>query len=310
MPHPRRDFLAASLGAAAATAANKLPDAGPRFLVAALTMIDKRGQFDEGLQRDYLAHLQKGGADGALILGTTGEFPSFSIRERKQVLESSIKHKGKLEIMAHVGTSNLPETLELIEHAAKAGAGSALVLPPYYFKNPTIDGLAAFYEPVLRGARVPVLLYNIPQLSGAAITPELITRLSTFENLAGMKDSFSKIPEMTEFIRRFPKMRVLTGVPGNMAANLAAGGAGAITGNGSVLLGETSAVFAAHAKGGDVAGAQRRFDEAARAFRGYAGVPAMKFALSLKGLRESGYRPPLLSLTEAQKSSLRAQLGH
>jgi 4-hydroxy-tetrahydrodipicolinate synthase len=306
----RRQFLSAAVMAAGvAGAANRRPEAGPRFLVAALTMLDARGQFDDGMNKDYLAYLARGGADGALILGTTGEFSSFSVRERKQILESAIKHKGKLEIMCQVATPNLPETLELLDHAAKAGAGSALVLPPFYFKNPAVDGLAAFYEPILRAAKIPVLLYNIPQLSGVPITAELLEKLSGFENLYGTKDSFSKISDMNEFIRRFPKLKILTGVGGNIAANLNEGGAGAITGNGSLFLKETAAIFEAHRKGGDSAGAQARFDEAAKALSGYAGVPAMKYALSLRGLKESACRAPFVGLNAVQKRELAARLG-
>jgi 4-hydroxy-tetrahydrodipicolinate synthase len=277
-------------------------------MVAALTMLDSSGRFDDSLNRDYLRYLDKGGANGVLVLGTTGEFASFSVRERKQILESSIKHKGRLDIMAMITTSNLPETLELLEHAAHAGAGSVLVLPPFYFKNPTVEGLTAFFEPVLKASRLPVYLYNIPQLSGAAITHELVDRLAAIPLLRGIKDSFSKTPEMLATMRKFPKLDFLTGVTGNIAANLTNGGGGTITGGGSYFLGETLAIFEAHRKGGDAAAAQQRYDTASRALSGYAGVPVQKFALTLKGLRESGCRPPFTPLTTQQKAELASRL--
>jgi 4-hydroxy-tetrahydrodipicolinate synthase len=310
MPATRREFLGTAAAALATPAgAATLPAGEQRFLIAALTMLDGKGQFDPSLQRDYLRFLEKGGAEGALILGTTGEFASFSVKERKAILESSVKHKGGLEIMAQVTTPNLPETLDLLDHAASAGAGSALVLPPFYYKNLSTDSIVAFYEPVLRAARLPVLLYNIPQLSGVPITAELLDRLSSHDRLAGVKDSFSKAEDMTAMIRKFPKLRMLTGVTGNIATNLKEGGAGVITGNGSIFLKETLAIFAAHRSGGDAAAAQSRFNEAAKAVTGYAGVPAMKYALSLRGLRESGYRPPFLPLTAEQKRALAARLS-
>jgi 4-hydroxy-tetrahydrodipicolinate synthase len=306
MPATRREFLGTITASAAAAT---LPAGEQRFLIAALTMLDARGQFDASLQRDYLRFLEKGGAEGALILGTTGEFASFSVKERKAILESSLKHKGKLEIMAQVTTPNLPETLDLLDHAASAGAGSALVLPPFYYKNLATDSLVAFYEPVLKAARIPVLLYNIPQLSGVAITAELLDRLSSHSRLAGVKDSWSKAGDMTAMIRKFPKLRMLTGVPGNISTNLKEGGAGVITGNGSIFLKETAAIFAAHRAHGDAEAAQDKLNDAAKAIAGYAGVPAMKYALSLRGLRESGYRPPFLPLSEEQRRALKAKLG-
>jgi 4-hydroxy-tetrahydrodipicolinate synthase len=300
-------FLPASLAGAASS---KLPEAAhPQFIIAALTMLNASGKLDGGLNRDYLAYLAAGGADGVLVMGTTGEFASFSIKERKQALESTLQHKGKLSVMCQIGASNLPETLDLLEHAHGAGADSVLVLPPYYFKNVPIDGVAAFFEPVLKAAKLPVLVYNIPQLSGVPITAELLKRLSGYERLFGMKDSFSKVQPMVEFLRGFPKLRLLTGVHGNIAANLKNNGAGALTGNGSIFLKETRAVFEARRSGADIDAAQAKLDSASTALSGYAGVPAMKFALSKRGLGESGVRPPFVPLTAAQRSDLAARLG-
>lgn len=304
----RRIFLAATSATAASTV--KSPAAsGPQFFVAMLSMMNASGKLDDALNKDYLAYLTAGGADGALVMGTTGEFASFSIQERKQALESTLKHKGRLRIMCQVGTSNLPETLQLLDHATGAGADSILVLPPYYYKNPSVDGLRAFYEPVLRAARRPVLLYNIPQLSGAPITAELLQRLSSFESLYGMKDSFSKRDAMLAFIRGFPSLKIMTGVPGNIEANLAGNGAGALTGNGSVWLKETKALFEAHRAGGDVHAAQQRLDAAGDVLSGYDGIPAMKYVLGKRGLKESPVRPPFTPLSEAKRGELAGKLG-
>ncbi len=290
--------------AAWAAGSKVTPPSGPQFIIAALTMLDRQGRFDDSLNKDYLAFLAEGGADGVLVLGTTGEFSSFSVRERKQILESGLRHKGRLSVMCQVGTPNLPETLELLAHAASAGAGSALVLPPFYYKNPSLDGLVAFYEPILEAAKIPVYLYNIPQLSGVPIPAELLARLARYEKLAGIKDSYSKADAMRAFLREFPKLKILTGVPANMAVNLREGGAGAITGNGSVLLRESVAIFAAHRNAGDVEAAQQRFNEAAAGLAGYTGIPEMKYALGRMGLRESPCRPPFAALSSAKKGEI------
>ncbi len=303
----RRGFLES--GAAWAASARIGQSDGPQFFVAAVTTLDRNQRFDDAMNKDYLAHVAAGGADGALALGTTGEFSSFSVKERKQILESFLRHKGKLAIMCQVGTPNLAETLELLDHAASAGAGSALVLPPFYYKNPSVEGVAAYYEPILKAARLPVLLYNIPQLSGVPINPELLRRLSSFDRLYGMKDSFNKADVLVSNIRAFPKLKFLTGVPQNIVADLEAGGAGALTGNGSVLLHQTRAVFDAWSKAGDSKAAQQRLNEAGAVFSGYDGIPATKYALSLMGLRESTVRPPFVSLSDAQKKELAAKFA-
>jgi 4-hydroxy-tetrahydrodipicolinate synthase len=302
----RRGFI--ETGAAWAAASKIGPGSGPQFIVAAATMLDRNGRFDDSMNKDYLAHIAEGGADGALALGTTGEFASFSVKERKQILESFLRHKGKLSILCQVTTPNLPETLELLEHAATVHADFALALPPFYYKNPSIDGLVAFYEPILKAARIPVLLYNIPQNSGVPITAELLRRLSKYERLYGMKDSFSKAEPLVAFIRDFPKLKFLTGVPQNVVTDLEAGGGGALTGNGSVFLRETRAVFDAWSKGGDTKAAQQRLNEAGAVLGGYEGIPAIKFALSLQGIGESAVRPPFTELSAEKKKELAERL--
>ena len=305
----RRVFLSTTTAALASAASSRLPTAsGPLFIVASLTMQDARGKFDDALQKDYLAYLAAGGADGVLIMGTTGEFSSFSAAERKQVLESSMRHRGKLAVMCHVGACNLPDTLDLMEHATHTGVDSILVVPPYYYKNPSVDGLAAFFEPILRAARLPVLLYNIPQNSGAPITPELLRRLSSFEHLYGMKDSFSNQDAMLAFIRDFPNLKIMTGVPGNIAANLQHHGAGGLTGNGSVFVKQTTAIFTAWRTGGDVLAAQKTFDHAAAAISGYGSIPDMKAAMTKFGLKLSGVRPPYVPMPEEKRRDLLARL--
>lgn len=306
----RRTFLSTATAAAASAASSRLPTAsGPQFIVAMLTMLDARGKLDDSMNKDYLAYLAAGGADGALVMGTTGEFASFSIQERKQALESTLKHRGRLGVVCQVGAGNVPETLELADHATRAGADSLLVVPPYYYKNPSVEGLAAFFEPVLRAARLPVLLYNIPQLSGAPITPELLRRLSPFERLYGMKDSFSKQDALLAFLHDFPKLKILTGVPANIEANLKNNGAGGLTGNGSIFLKQTAAILEAHRTGGDVHAAQQRLDESAKILSGYDGMPAMKFALSQLGLKESAVRPPLVPFPQDKRKEMAERLA-
>lgn len=276
----------------------------PKLFPAALTMLDKNRRFDPAMNRDYLEFLQRGGADGVLVLGTTGEFASFSVAERKLILGSFLRDAGSLSVMSHVGTSNLPETLELLEHAASAGADSALVVPPFYFKQPSLEGLLAYYTPIMRAARIPVLVYNIPSLSGAPITMELIKNLSSFETMAGMKDSHNPETEHLAFIREFPRLKFLTGRTSVLSAGLRAGGAGSITGSASVLLQETRAVYEAFRNRGDLDGAQEQLDQAGASLRGFYGIPAMKYILSLMGLPQSFSRPPHVELSsEEQKKA-------
>src|SRR5215467_9456048 len=109
------------------------------FWVAASTPCDKNLKFDEELYKDLLAYLKANGADGVVVLGTTGEYPSFSVAERKKVAETALKHRNGLNIIVSPGTANLPETVELSKHAEDNGADGLLVVPPFYYRHPRID---------------------------------------------------------------------------------------------------------------------------------------------------------------------------
>jgi 4-hydroxy-tetrahydrodipicolinate synthase len=277
----------------------------PRFLIPAVTPVDRKGNFDEALWRDMLSFFGEKGADGVLVLGTTGEFASFSVRERQKILEAAVKNKGSLEIVCQVGTPNLPETMELMLHAAKEGADSVLIVPPFYIKRVPLEGLARYYSALLEAARIPVLLYHIPDASGVPISAELLSALSQYDMLYGVKDSSGNQEGLLAFIKNFPKLRIFTGSPRLIEPVIRNGGAGVISGAGNVLPGETAAVFRDARAGKDITASLARLNEAAKLLGGDAG--SMKFTLGELGLRESYCRPPLASeLTAERKAALRA----
>src|SRR5438445_6976925 len=173
MTTTRRTFLGA-VGAAAALGvekaafreappgaprpANAVPAAGEKvlFWVAASTPCGKDLKFDEELYKDLLACLKANGADGVVVLGTTGEYPSFSVAERKKVAEVAFKHGNGLNIIISSGTSNFPETIELSQHAAANGADGLLVIPPFYYKHPPLEGLIRYFSLLFEKVTIPI----------------------------------------------------------------------------------------------------------------------------------------------------------
>lgn len=306
----RRNFCAAA-GASLAAARPRRTEAasrsGARFFVAALTPAARNGRFDEGLYRDLLGMLREPGAAGVVVMGTTGEFSSFTVAERRQVLEVAMKARSGLDVFCHAGCANLPDTLELLAHAADAGAEAALVVPPFYYKHLKLDGLERYYAAVLDAARIPVLLYHIPAASGVPISNELVRRLSGHERLYGIKDSSGDAATLLGFLRDFPKLRVFTGSPRLIATALEQGAAGAITGNGNVIPAQTAAVFRAFQSGQGLAEAQARLTQAAAISGG--DLATMKFMLGEIGLRATFCRPPLAPLTPAEQAEAKAKVA-
>ena len=140
MQTTRRAFLGAA-GAVAAAAAAPRPakpanGSTQKLYVAACTPCDKSLKFDEGVYKEMMPYFKEKGADGVVVLGTTGEYPSFSVAERKKVAETALKHRSGLAIIVQVGTTNFPETIDLLSHATANGADGVLCIPPFYYKKP------------------------------------------------------------------------------------------------------------------------------------------------------------------------------
>jgi dihydrodipicolinate synthase/N-acetylneuraminate lyase len=308
METSRRTFLGA-VGAAASAAVANAADSGAtprpasRFYVAAVTPCDAKGKFDDGAYRDMLAYFKERGADGVLVLGTTGEFPSFSVAERKKIAEVALKHKAGMQMLVQVGTPNLPETLDLLAHAGANGADGILLMPPFYFKNPSVPGLARYCSQVLEATKLPVNLYHYPAMSAISISHELLHKLEHYPNLAGIKDSTGNAESYAANVKEFPKLNMMTGTENNLPAALAAG-MGAILVSANIFTKQVAAVFAAHRAGRDTTEAFNKLREANQLVRP-GGAAGIKFAFSGVGIRETYVRPPQVDLTDQQKAQMR-----
>src|SRR5260370_14498906 len=240
-------------GAAAAAAAAPRPakpanGSTQKLYVATCTPCDKSLKFDEAVYKEMMPYFKEKGLDGVVVLGTTGEYPSFSIAERKKVAETALKHRSGLVIIVQVGTTNFPETLELLSHATANGADGALCLPPFYYKKPALEGLVKYYSLILEASKIPVHLYHIPGTSAVPITNELLHALEHYPNLAGIKDSAGEQTEYRSYAKELPKLNIITGTGHNLQAALQAG-MGAILADANLFPKQAAAVFAAHRAG-------------------------------------------------------------
>ena len=322
----RRAFLgslgaAAVIGVAGASALGEphgrlatKPPASSRekmlFWVAAVTPCDKNLNFDEAMYKDVLAYLKENGADGVVVLGTTGEFPSFSTVERKKIAEVAFKNRNGLNIIVSTGTSNFPETIELSQHAAASGADSLLIVPPFYYKHPPREGLVRYYSMIFDKVSIPINLYHIPFASGIPISHELLHALEKYPNLAGIKDSMEDADVYQHFVQEFPNLNMRTGTTENLKPALDHG-MGAILAEGNVFTKQIAAVFAAKRAGGDINEPLNKL-EAAMKLMGPSveEYGPMKYALSLQmGSQLSYPRPPNTDVTDEQRAAIRKAWG-
>ena len=282
------------------------------FWVAAVTPCDKNLNFDEEWYKDLFVYLKENGADGIVVLGTTGEYPSFSTVERKKIAEAAFKYRNGMNIIVCSGTSNVPETIELSKHAEANGADGLLIVPPFYYKRPPLEGLVKYYSLVFDQVRIPINLYHIPFASGVPISHELLHGLEHYPNLAGIKDSVDDAPTYQRFVKEFPKLNMRTGTTENLKYALD-NNMGAILAEGNNFVKEIAAVFAAKRAGKDITAPIARLDACLKLMRDGGGIDdygPMKYALGLQmGTRQSYQRPPNPDVTDEQKTKLRGALA-
>jgi 4-hydroxy-tetrahydrodipicolinate synthase len=283
------------------------------YWVATVTPCDKSGAFDAGAMRTILDWHKAQGADGVVVLGTSGEFPSFSVAERRTVTETVMRHKNGLNVIVGPGTPNFPETLELAKHAQSVGADGLLVIPPFYFNEPPVEGLTRYYSMLMDQVTLPTNLYHIPGTSEVSITLDLLKNLSHYPHLAGIKDSSGSAPGYTAFVEAFPALNMRCGTSNNLETALGHG-MGTILADGNTMSKKCADVFTAYRAGGDWKAALAKLREANMIMRpasmGANTYAVMKYVLSLEiGGPEMYARVPYPQLTDAQKASLKAALA-
>ena len=260
------------------------------------------------------------GCDGLGILGTTGEANSFSVAERVEILdklaENGVPTQG---MMPGTGCSAIPDTVEITKKALEIGAGSVLMLPPFYYKNPSDDGLYAHFARVMDAVgdnRLKTYLYHFPQMSAVPFSHDLIARfLKDFPGaFCGIKDSSGDFENMKTMAENFGKdgFDVFAGTERYLLDTLKAGGVGTITATGNATSALCGAVYAAWKAGSpDAEGLQEQLTAQRLALQNYPAAPALKDLLA----RESGktswgnVRAPFLPLPADKAAQLAADLA-
>ena len=207
----------------------------PEILAASLTPLHDNQSIDHARFAHHVRQLLDQGCDGVLLFGTTGEANSFTVTERQGALESLLKTGIAPEkLMVGTGCCALPDTLALTRHALAHGVHRALVLPPFYYKTATDNGLydtfAALIDQV-GDAALRVYLYHFPKMAVVAFTPELIARLAEKfpEQIAGVKDSTGDRAHTEMLNTRFPALKIYAGSEMFLLDYLRAGGIGCIS---------------------------------------------------------------------------------
>jgi 4-hydroxy-tetrahydrodipicolinate synthase len=264
--------------------------------------------------------LLAGGCDGVAVLGTTGEANSFSLAQRRLIVEGLLDGGLRADQLAPgVGVAALDETVALTRHALSMGVTRVVMLPPFYYKNVSDDGVFAAYARIIERVaddRLRVVLYNFPQVSMVPLGVDLVARLiAAFPGVvAGIKDSSGKLESAEGYVGLDKDFAVMVGSDPLLAAMLPAGAAGCITALSNIRAADLRTVHDGWndpARANEVAAAQARLEQWRTLSLGYgAQLPTIKAMLALRHEDEGWNRlvPPLLPLPAAQHADLVTKL--
>jgi 4-hydroxy-tetrahydrodipicolinate synthase len=204
---------------------------------AAVTPIDARLQPDVDRAVAHYGQLLDDGCSGVAVLGTTGEAMSLSLRQRVGFIEGlATRGLPMNRAIVGAGAANLEDAALLMRCAFDAGCAAALVMPPFFFRDATDDGIVRYFDAVFARTPAPrhsVLLYHFPRMSGITFHADLVDRLiAEFpEAIVGMKDSSNDRALQAQVLARHPQFAVFPGSESYLLDALAVGAAGCISGS-------------------------------------------------------------------------------
>jgi len=279
------------------------------IIPALTTPFESHGAVALSRMRENIVAYNRTGLSGYLAFGSTGESVLLDRAEFEQVLAvvREAAAPGRT-LIAGTGTEPTAETISRTEVAAKMGYDYALVCPPTYFK-PAMNShaLVEHYRRVADVARIPILLYSVPQFTGIPIEVDVATRLSEHPNVAGMKDSSGNVERVQAILAAVPEtFELLTGASTTVLPSMAVGAKGGILALADFLPELCVALYDAimardTQKSLEL---QRRLIAPTARIVGGMGVAGVKCAMDRRGYYGGPVRAPLLPLGEAQKKDV------
>ena len=273
----------------------------------------KNGSVDEKAFRDLVDWQIAEGTNGLVPVGTTGESPTLSHDEHKQVVEWCVDQaRRRVPVVAGAGSNSTKEAIDLARHAEQAGADAVLVVTPYYNK-PTQDGLYAHFKAINDAIGIPILIYNIPGRSVIDMSVETMARLFELKNIAGVKDATANVTRVSQQRAAMGEdFNQLSGEDITALGFMAHGGHGCISVTSNVAP-RLCAEFQAACLRGDYAAALKLQDKLAPLHINLfieANPQPVKYALSLLGKCGNTLRLPMVPASEKAQVAVRQAMIH
>ena len=271
----------------------------------------KNGKVDASALRGLIEFHIENGTNGIVPCGTTGESATLNHAEHEEVIRIAVETcKGRIPVLAGTGSNATQEAIELTQRAQKIGADGALLITPYYNK-PTQEGLFQHFSAVAKETDIPIILYNVPSRTSINMLPSTVARLSSVDNIVGIKEASGSLIQVSEIIDSCGQnFEVISGEDPLTWPILAIGGKGVISVTAN-LVPDKFAKLVDAARTGDVEVAKALHYELLKLndimFIETNPIP-VKAALALMGRIQNEFRAPLCPPTKESLSQLKTVL--
>ena len=270
------------------------------------------GELDEAALERLVKFQIKGGVDGVVPVGTTGESPTVNFEEHVKIIALTVKFAaGKVKVLAGTGANSTSEAIELTLAAEKAGADGSLQVAPYYNK-PTQEGLYQHFKAIAKATKLPIVLYSIPGRCGIEIAVETVKRLAAdCKNIVGIKEAGGSCDRVSQLRAALgPKFEILSGDDSLTLPFMSVGANGVISVASNVIPKEVSQMVNYFARGD----ARKAYQLHARYYPLFKDLfietnpTPVKAALAMMKLIEEQYRLPLVPMNPKNWDVLRTTL--
>ncbi len=250
---------------------------------------------------------------GYVILGSTGESVYLSDDESLKLVKTARKSAGrKKKIIVGTGRESTKMTLDFTNKVADIGVDAALVRTPSYFKSQmTREALRRHYLTLAEHSRLPIIIYNFPQLTGISIEADLVVELAALANIAGIKDSTGDLVLLKEVVPRVkPPFSFLVGSASVLLSGLELGASGGILALADAAPEPCARLYRLFSEGKRQEALELQNDliPINKALTRTFGIPATKYAMDVQGFYGGPVRLPLLPADEKAKAEVNALL--
>jgi len=202
-----------------------------RLLTAMVTLFNEDSSVNVSRTADFAEWLIENGSDGVLVCGTTGEAPTISVEEKKELFTAVVKKiNHRAPVVVGTGSNDTAGSIKMTQLAESLGVDGALVVGPFYNK-PTQEGFYQHFKAIANSTKLPLIIYNIPSRTGTNILPATMARIvRDCKNVVAIKEAAGNVAQTAELYRVMPKdFTIYSGDDGLILPFMSVGATGLIS---------------------------------------------------------------------------------